>query len=64
MMDGMTGVADYQCERLLGARYHRLAPFLPERVPMDAFDKSEDLKRYASEVRLTRTWNWLRREFL
>jgi patatin-like phospholipase/acyl hydrolase len=64
MFDGMLGVADYQCRQLLGRHYHRLSPVLPERIPLDAIHRVEDLLRYANEVRITRTVSWLKRAFV
>ncbi len=64
MMEGMMGIADYQCERLLGRRYHRLQPILPEPIAMDAAGKTDLLFRCGSGVRLQKTFAWLRREFL
>jgi hypothetical protein len=29
MLDGVNGIADYQCTQLLGAHYHRVAPTFP-----------------------------------
>jgi patatin-like phospholipase/acyl hydrolase len=63
MMDGMMGVADYQCARLLGARYHRLAPFLPRRIAMDDVGRLGALERLACAVDLAPTANWVRRRF-
>jgi len=63
MMDGMMGVADYQCRQLLGDRYHRLAPALPKPVPMDAVRQTAALVRYAGQASLTDTLAWLRKYF-
>jgi len=63
MLEGMMGVADYQCERLLGGRYFRLQPLLLEPIGIDAVDKVSDLMRYASQVRLAKAIRWLEREF-
>ena len=48
-IDGTMGVADYQCQRLLRDRYHRLAPELPEQIGFDDVSKTEDLMKWASE---------------
>ena len=60
MVDGMMGVADYQCARLLQQRYFRLAPILPERIGLDDVDKTSDLIKYAQDVNLEPTITWLR----
>ncbi|OQW95055.1 MAG: hypothetical protein BWK77_08245 [Verrucomicrobia bacterium A1] len=63
MMDGMMGVADYQCRKLLGRRYHRLAPVLPEPIALDAAAKVADLVRLAEAVKIADAARWIRREF-
>ncbi len=66
MLDGVAGIADYQCRQILGDSYHRLAPVFPAgvTVPMDEIDKipymidfSEALPIDATIDWLTRTWN-------
>lgn len=63
MMDGMMTVADYQCTRLLGARFHRLAPVLPKPIALDDVERTEDLMAYAGEVDLSATIRWLEHVF-
>jgi len=63
MIDGVMGVADYQCAHLLDEHYHRLAPVLPEAIALDDVDKIDDLIRYARAVDLTDTLAWLREHF-
>jgi len=43
MIEGMMGVADYECSRVLREKYFRLAPILPAPVAMDAVDKIPEL---------------------
>ncbi len=38
ILDGVTGIADYQCARLLGERYRRLAPYFPPGVRWELDD--------------------------
>ena len=38
MLDGVAGIADYQCRQLLGDRYTRLAPVFPANVSVDMDD--------------------------
>jgi patatin-like phospholipase/acyl hydrolase len=64
MVDGVTGVADYQCARLLGDRYHRLAPILPRPVALDAAEKAGELIADAWQVDLGPTLAWLPQRFL
>jgi len=62
MLDGVSGIADYQCRQLLGERYHRLGPVFPSgvSVPMDEVKKVPYMVRFASNIDLTSTVNWLR----
>lgn len=61
MLDGVMGVADYQCRQMLGGRYHRLAPvFPPEQViGLDAVDRIADLVAFAEALDLRPTIEWL-----
>jgi patatin-like phospholipase/acyl hydrolase len=61
IMDGMPGVADYQCTWLLGERYHRLDVDLPRVVDLDAAQDAEWLVGLAQTVDLTDTLAWLAR---
>jgi patatin-like phospholipase/acyl hydrolase len=63
MIEGTMGVADYQCARLLGPRYHRLEPVLSEVIPLDAADKVDRLVALAQEVDLGATIDWLQKSF-
>lgn len=60
MLDGSSGVADYQCRQILGPRYHRLNPLLPERINLDAVRKIPRLREIAERVVLEPTLDWLR----
>lgn len=62
VLDGASGVADYECRQLLGQRYHRLNPLLPERIDLDDVDKLPRLKEIAARVVLDATLDWLRPE--
>lgn len=61
MLDGVAGIADYQCARLLDDRYHRLAPIFPPRisVPMDDVDRLPYMIRFAEKLDLGETISWL-----
>jgi patatin-like phospholipase/acyl hydrolase len=52
MIDGMMGVADYECSRVLRDNYFRLTPPLPEPVSLDAVDKIPMLIADANNVDL------------
>lgn len=55
MMEGASGVADYQCQQMLGDRYERLDAALPRRVRMDDTEAGtlSDLMGWADAVPLT-----------
>lgn len=60
VLDGTSGVADYECRQLLGQRYHRLNPLLPERINLDDVEKIPRLAEIAARVSLDATIDWLR----
>lgn len=62
VLDGGSGVADYECRQLLGPRYHRLNPLLPERIDLDDIAKVPRLAEIGSRVMLEATLDWLRPE--
>jgi len=63
MLEGMMGVADYECARLLGTHYFRLAPVLPSPIPLDDADKIPDLIAAANAVDTGPAANWLKANF-
>jgi patatin-like phospholipase/acyl hydrolase len=65
MMDGVAGIADFQCNQLLGKRYKRLAPVFPEGTTyaMDDVKRIHDMIDFASHVDIGETVDWLRREW-
>lgn len=65
-MDGVSGVADYQCGRMLGRNYHRLAPTFPPGtvIPMDAARRVPELVAFANAIDLRGTARWLRRRWM
>jgi patatin-like phospholipase/acyl hydrolase len=63
MIDGMMGVAHYECSRLLRDKYFRLAPVLNEPVGLDAVDKIPELMANANNVDLSSAVTWLRANF-
>ena len=62
MLDGISGIADYQCRQILGPRYRRLAPVFPAGTTyaMDDVKHVEDMRAFATGVDLTETVTWLR----
>jgi patatin-like phospholipase/acyl hydrolase len=63
MLEGGMGVADYECARLLGKSYFRLAPVLPEPIPLDCADKISSLIEFANQVDITAAVTWLKANF-
>jgi len=66
MLDGTAGIADYQCEKILCDRYHRLAPVFPEGVtiPLDGVSKIPYLIKFAEELKIEETLAWLREAWI
>ena len=62
MLDGVNGIAHYQCSQLLGTRCHRVAPTFPPGRPigMDAVGDIPYLVDFASHLDLSETAGWLR----
>ena len=62
MLDGVAGIADYQCSQLLGSAYWRLAPVFPPplNIPMDGVDRMSEMVAFAEQVILDRTIEWLK----
>lgn len=66
MLDGVSGIADYQCQKILGEQYHRLAPVFPPGVslPLDAVKRIPDMVQFAEAVDLSATTKWLRKYWI
>lgn len=66
MLDGTAGIAHYQCDKILGDRYHRLAPTFPpgEVVDLDDHSKIEHLIDFANTVSIDDTVAWIKREWV
>lgn len=60
MLEGGMGVADYECARLLGPHYFRLAPILRTPIPLDGVDQLPKLIEYANEVDISAAVAWLK----
>ena len=61
MLDGVNGIADYQCRHLLRERYYRFAPtFAPgTTIGQDAVDTIPFLIEYARRLDLSGLIEWL-----
>jgi patatin-like phospholipase/acyl hydrolase len=59
MLEGSAGLADYQCQQLLGERYKRVNPILPFPISMDKIEEIPLMKEIAQEFDLGETFSWL-----
>jgi patatin-like phospholipase/acyl hydrolase len=66
MLDGVSGIADYQCHQILRDRYFRLAPAFPAgtTVAMDAVAQGPYMIGFAQSVDLADAAAWLRSHWL
>lgn len=66
MMDGVSGIADFECRQLLGDSYHRLAPtFEPgTNYPLDAVKKVPEMVDFGNTVNLDSTLDWLKKHWV
>jgi patatin-like phospholipase/acyl hydrolase len=64
LIEGTIGVASYQCKAILGPRFRRLDPVLPEEVDLDDAGRVEKLVEWASKEKLDDTIAWIRSDFL
>jgi patatin-like phospholipase/acyl hydrolase len=64
MMDGGMGVADYQCQQILGERYHRLSPILEAAVGLADWRRRDELVRIGQETDLGETIAWLEQQWM
>jgi hypothetical protein len=62
MLDGVSGIADFQCARLLNDRYHRLAPLFPPNTTydMDAWQRVPEMITVAQNTDLQPTIDFLK----
>jgi patatin-like phospholipase/acyl hydrolase len=63
MLEGSAGTVHYQCRMMLGARYRRINPVLPEPIGLDGFDRLELLREIGERENLNREVRWLRDYF-
>jgi len=66
MLDGVGGIADYQCKQILCERYCRLAPQFPAgtSIQMDEVKRIPDMISFASGVSIADTAAWLKQNWV
>ncbi len=66
MLDGVAGIADYQCRQILKKNCMRLAPVFPHdiSVPMDAADMIPYMLDFAERVNLGPSIDWIERNWM
>ena len=62
MLDGVNGIADYQCRQVLRDRYHRVAPVFPPGISIaeDDIDQIPYMVDFANQLDLRDVIDWLR----
>lgn len=66
MLDAVSGIADFQCDKILGRRYQRLAPVFPTgtSIAMDEATGIALMTKFAGSVDLAEAADWLRTNWL
>jgi hypothetical protein len=59
LIDGVMGVVEFQCGRVLGRRYFRLQPLLPKPFALDDAAAVAELIEYAEQVNISSAVSWL-----
>jgi len=63
MLEGSVDVPDYQAARLLGRRYQRIDPVLPEPIDLGDLAQIPRLKELAARVDIRPAVTWLKKNF-
>jgi uncharacterized protein len=66
IFDGVSGIADFQCRKLLRNSYHRLAPIFPPGVNIEMDDTKYIplMIEFAENVNIDETANWIKQTWL
>jgi patatin-like phospholipase/acyl hydrolase len=64
MIDGVMGVADYQCQRLLKDRYYRLSPPLASNIALDDVSQINNLIAAGQDTDITSVVTWLKKNWV
>jgi len=59
LLDAGLEVTDFQCQALMGPRYHRIDPALPREIALDQPNEIPALNKLARQVDLVPTCEWL-----
>jgi patatin-like phospholipase/acyl hydrolase len=60
MIEGNGGVADYQCQQILGKHYLRIDPILPGSIGVDKLDQIPVLREFGERENLYAAVRWLK----
>ena len=66
LMDGVSGIADFQCKKLLRQKYHRLAPVFPPgvRIDLDSVQQIPLMVEFANNLDISVTVEWIKQYWL
>jgi uncharacterized protein len=66
LLDGVSGIADFQCRKLLKGNYFRLAPVFPSeiKINMDDVSKIPYMVEFAENVNIQDTVDWIKHNWL
>lgn len=63
MLEGSSGLADYQCRQFLGCRYLRLDPLLPRPIGMDKVAEIPLMQNIAAQYNIDEAIQWIDANF-
>lgn len=63
MLEGSVDNADYQCRQILGGRYMRINPLLPQPIDLDGVDQIPLLRQIGEQEDLSQALAWLEAHF-
>ncbi|NOX50553.1 MAG: hypothetical protein GXP16_08460 [Gammaproteobacteria bacterium] len=64
MMDGVAGIADYQCQQLLGDHYHRLSPLLNKNYKIDDHKRIKQMEKVGIAADINKTVKWIKQNWM
>lgn len=60
IFDGAMEISHFQCQQLLGEKYHRVNPILPDKISLDDWKKVKQLIKIAKDEDLGTTFKWIK----